>query len=120
MAERSVTPCTPASADLPVFLVERYLASAAALELPASVARLAGLCSASTESRSDQVAAVRYLSSVYLPGEDTCFCLFRAPTIEAVRSLNEAAGFPLDRITRAVLLLPAEMGHTGSHHSVPT
>jgi hypothetical protein len=49
---------------------------------------------------------VQYLHSAYLPAEDTCFCLFRAATAEAVRALNDEASFALDRIAAAVQLYP--------------
>jgi hypothetical protein len=106
----SVSEPTRAGPDLSVFLVERYIGPSAALELPASVARLARRCSTPTETPTGPLDHVQYLSSAYMPGEDTCFCLFRAADAEAIRALNEAAGFPLDRITPAVLLLPDETG----------
>jgi hypothetical protein len=61
---------------------------------------------------------VQYLSSTYMPGEDTCFCLFRAADAEAIRALNEATGFPLDRITPAVLLLPDDTGDASHDDSL--
>jgi len=85
-----------------IFLVERYLPPAAAQELAASVARVARL---STDSGRSGIE-VEYLSSVYLPTEDTCFCLFRAHSPDAVRAVNATAEFALDRITDAVLLYP--------------
>jgi len=78
-----------------IFLVERYLPPAAAQELAASVARVARL---STDSGRSGIE-VEYLSSVYLPTEDTCFCLFRAHSPDAVRAVNATAEFALDRIT---------------------
>lgn len=87
-----------------VFLVERYLPAAAAVNLASSVARAAQLCVLSAESGA--AAKVQYLHSAYLPAEDTCFCLFRAATAEAVRALNEEASFALDRIAVAVQLYP--------------
>jgi hypothetical protein len=87
-----------------VFLVERYLPSSAAENLPASVARAARLCRLSAEDSS--ASEVQYLHSAYLPAEDTCFCVFRAVTAGTVRALNEEAGFALDRITAAILLYP--------------
>lgn len=116
MAARSVNQPRQARPDLSVFLVERYLGPTAALELTASVARLARLArtsSASTGGRPEPDGQVRYLQSMYLPSEDTCFCLFGAPTAEAVLALNEVAGFPLDRITPAVLLLSHELRSAG-------
>jgi Protein of unknown function (DUF4242) len=87
-----------------VFLVERYLPAAAAGNLASSVARAAQLCARSAESGSP--SRVQYLHSVYLPAEDTCFCLFRAATAEAVHALNDEACFALDRIAAAVQLYP--------------
>jgi hypothetical protein len=87
-----------------VFLVERYLPAAAAENLASSVARAAQLCALSAESGS--ASRVRYLHSVYLPAEDTCFCLFRAPTAETVHALNDEASFALDRIAAVIQLYP--------------
>ena len=86
------------------FLVERYLSAAAAKDLSASTARVARLCTDSGETET----AVRYLYSAYLPTEDTCFCLFRAPSAAAVLALNEQAHFALDRVTEAALVVCAQ------------
>jgi hypothetical protein len=82
------------------FLVERYVSAAHAAGLASSTLRLARLC-AETDRTGPRV---RYLYSAYLPAEDTCFCLFQAPSSEAVRALNQRAGFALDRIVEAALL----------------
>jgi hypothetical protein len=79
------------------FLVERYLPTAAVATLAASVARLAAACASSG-------LGVQYLQAAHLRDDDTCFCLFRAPSAEAIRQVNAAADFPFDRITEAVLL----------------
>ena len=86
--------------DSTAFLVERYLPPEAADSLAASVARVALLCADVSHSG----LGVQYLHSAYLPTEDTCFCLFRAPDIDAVRAINREGDFALDRITNAVLL----------------
>ena len=91
----------------PVFLVERYLPPAAARNLADSVSRTAQLCELSAHPGAD--SHVQYLSSVYLPTEDTCFCLFRATTAGAVCGVNDQGGFALDRITAAVLLYPTHL-----------
>jgi hypothetical protein len=83
------------------FLVERYMSSDKAADLPVSARRLARLCAGGTDS----ATGVRYLYSAYLPSEDTCFCLFGAASAAAVRAVNHQADFALDRITSAVLLL---------------
>jgi hypothetical protein len=85
------------------YLVERYLPQSAAESLPASVARVAWLCA----DTSRPGPRVQYLQSAYLPNEDCCFCLFRATSSDAVRDVNRAAGFALDRITDALMLHPS-------------
>jgi Protein of unknown function (DUF4242) len=89
-------------ADVPdsTFLVERYLPTAAISGLAASVARVAIACDQSRDGH----AQVRYLQSTYLPAEDTCFCLFQADSSDAVRAVNAAGQFALDRITAAVVM----------------
>src|ERR1700729_2574417 len=98
----------PPNGPSPVFLVERYLPAAAAGNLADSVGRTAQRCTLAAESRSGE--GVRYLYSAYMPAEDTCFCLFQGATADAVRALNEEAGFALDRITAADLLYPSSPG----------
>jgi hypothetical protein len=82
------------------FLVERYLPAAAVEGLADSVARVSRACNESGAGP----AEVRYLQSTYVPAEDTCFCLFRATSPDAVRAVNDAAHFALDRITDALVL----------------
>jgi hypothetical protein len=98
------TPSADVRGSSPVYLVERYLTPAAAQDLPAAVARTARLAALSAGTVPGREA--QYLLSAYLPAEDTCFCLFRAATAQAVRALNDQASFALDRITAAVLLYP--------------
>jgi hypothetical protein len=95
-----------------VFLVERYLTAAAAQGLPAAIARTARLAALTAVSAPGREA--QYVLSAYLPAEDTCFCLFRAATEEAVRALNDEASFALDRINAAVLLYPPADRLTGN------
>jgi hypothetical protein len=82
------------------FLVERYLPASAVETLATSVAHVARLCAGQTGG-----TGVRYLQSIYVPAEDTCFCLFQARSSDAVHAVNEAGHFALDRITEAVLLI---------------
>jgi Protein of unknown function (DUF4242) len=87
--------------DATGFLVERYLTTSDVDGLADSIARVVALCAGGSE--------VRYLHSAYLPTEDTCFCLFLAPSSDAVHAVNRAANFALDRITNAVVLFGAEL-----------
>jgi hypothetical protein len=86
------------------FLVERYIPPSEVNALAASVARVARLC----EDLSPEGHRVEYLHSVYLPTEDTCFCLFLAPSPDPVRVVNDLADFALDRLTDAVLLFAGQ------------
>jgi len=86
------------------FLVERYIPPSEVEVLAASVGRVARLCADSSRDAN----AVEYLHSVYLPTEDTCFCLFLAPSPDLVRVVNDEADFALDRLTAAVLLFAGQ------------
>jgi Protein of unknown function (DUF4242) len=99
------------------FLVERYVPPSAADSLARAIPLAARLCTLGAES--GPAHRVQYLLSAYLPAEDTCFCVFRAATADAVRALNHEADLPVDRITAAILLYPtsplsdlAESRHT--------
>ena len=49
---------------------------------------------------------VRYIRSVFVPGESRCMCLFEAANPELVREVNEAAQIPFTRIKEALDLTP--------------
>ena len=91
------------SADL-AYLVERYLSPTDSAELESAVLRLTRACQATL----DTATPVHYLHSTLVPAEDTCFCLFRAASSDAVRAVNLAAGFGFDRISDARVILPAD------------
>ncbi len=86
------------------FLVERYLPATASGSLAESVSRVARICA----DQDPDAGAVRYVQSMYLPDEDICFCVFLAPSSDAVRAVNDAGHFRLDRVTKAVLMITTE------------
>ena len=49
---------------------------------------------------------VRYLRSVFIPGEARCMCLFEAEEEAAVVAVNEVAWLPFTRIVEALDLTP--------------
>ena len=49
---------------------------------------------------------VRYLRSVFIPGEARCMCLFEADDEAAVAAVNEEARLPFSRIVEALDLTP--------------
>jgi hypothetical protein len=107
---RSPKPDGSASA----FLVERYLPVSAVDDLATSVAGIARICAGQGGG-----TAVRYLQSMYLPAEDTCFCVFQASSSDAVRAVNDAGHFPFDRITEAVLMITSEPGAASAASTAP-
>lgn len=49
---------------------------------------------------------VKYIRSMFVPGESRCMCLFEAPNSENVREANERAQVPFTRIVPAMDLTP--------------
>ena len=49
---------------------------------------------------------VRYLRSMFIPGEARCMCLFEAEDEAAVVAVNEVAWLPFTRIVEALDLTP--------------
>jgi hypothetical protein len=77
---------------MPVFMVDR--------DLPGiSMNDLAGAQQAAIAASTDDV---RYLRSVWVPGDSHCMCLFEAPDADRVTALNDAAGLPYRRVVEAL------------------
>lgn len=49
---------------------------------------------------------VRYIRSIFVPGDSRCMCLFESDDPDLVRELNEVAGVPYSRIVEAMDLTP--------------
>jgi hypothetical protein len=49
---------------------------------------------------------VRYLRSMYVPGEAHCMCLFEAGDMGTVEAVNREAGIPFTRVVEALDLAP--------------
>ncbi|HSJ14067.1 MAG TPA: DUF4242 domain-containing protein [Longimicrobiales bacterium] len=49
---------------------------------------------------------VRYIRSMYVPGDDRCMCLFEAESADSVRAVNDQAGIPYTRVVEAHDLTP--------------
>lgn len=79
-------------------------------ELPGiTMEELAGAQKAAFETGRTMTAAgkdVRYIRSMFVPGESRCMCLFEAPDAQHVRELNDSAGIPYTRIVEAYDLTP--------------
>lgn len=49
---------------------------------------------------------VRYIRSIFVPGESKCMCMFEAANPEIVKELNEEAQIPFTEIKEALDLTP--------------
>ncbi|MCT8160099.1 DUF4242 domain-containing protein [Pseudoruegeria sp. SHC-113] len=83
-------------------MVERNLAGISMDDLAG--AQKAAIAQAQTMS--EQGDAIRYIRSTFAPEDGRCMCLFDAESAEQVRSLNDVAGLPYDRVVAAMDLTP--------------
>ncbi len=82
------------------YVVERYLPGITPEQLTAA----AGSAKQATAAMTQEGTPVRYLRSTFIPGEEKCFCLFEGPSADAVKTANERAQIPYDRIVEAMHL----------------
>ena len=78
-----------------LFLVERYVPASDLDQLATAVHRVAHRCEEHRRTGVD----VAYVHSIYVPAEDTCFCVFRAPSTDDVREVNDVEAFGIDRVS---------------------
>jgi hypothetical protein len=81
-----------------MFVVERYLPAASPEELAAEVDR----DRRAAEGMRAAGIPVRHLATIHVPSDESCFCLFDAPSAAAVREAQERAGIGFERIVEAV------------------
>jgi hypothetical protein len=87
---------------MPVFLVERDLPGITMEELASAQKRAIQIGKELTAEGRE----VRYIRSMFVPGESKCMCLFEAPSPDNVREANERAQIPFTRIVIAEDLTP--------------
>jgi hypothetical protein len=87
---------------MPEFLAETYTPR----EGPGGAAARAGDIARAAGQVSQPGAPVRFLGAVIVPGEETGFWLYQAPTAATVREAMARAGLRPERITPAVTLPP--------------
>lgn len=96
---------------MPHFMVERYLPGMAAEAISAAAGR-----AGREAERSEVGKGVRYLNCVFVPSEESVFCLFEGPSAEAVTEINKRASFPFDRIVEVVTLPLARIASMAGRH----
>ena len=80
------------------YLVELYVSRADAAELH----RLVASARLAAEQLTSEGTAVQYLSSLFVPEDETCFFVYEADTADAVRDAATRAALPFERIAAAV------------------
>ncbi len=80
------------------FLLEFYVARSdgVAVERGEKRARIAA------EGLMNEGTPIHFLRSIFVPEDETCFYLYEAETVEAVREAARRAGLTFDRVTEAV------------------
>ncbi len=85
-----------------VYMVERDLKGISMVDLAG--AQKAAIATA--ESMRGTGQQISYLRSTFAPEDGRCMCLFEAESEEQVKSLNDSAGLPYDRVVPALDLNP--------------
>lgn len=85
-----------------IYLTERYLPGMTLVGLE----RLQQAARHSSLHFTASGKPVRYLRSLWLPGDEQMFCLFQATDPTHVRDVNEAAGLPFTRIVEVLEWTP--------------
>ena len=80
------------------FLVERYWPGVTPETLEEAVTRL----KEATAEMTGEGMPVRYLGSIYVPGDEVVFCLFSGQSAEIVTRANERAGVQFDRVVESI------------------
>lgn len=91
---------------MPKYMVERFLPQITNEQLVAAAAR----AKSTTAQMTEEGTPIRYLRSIFIPGEEKCFCLFDAPSAELVEEANERAQIPFDRVVEALHISSEELG----------
>jgi Nickel responsive protein SCO4226-like len=83
---------------MPEYLLELYVARADALAVEQDAARVRR----AAEEYSREGTPVRYLRSIFVPDDETCFLIFEAPSAEAVREVARRASVSFEHVAAAI------------------
>ena len=92
------------------YLVEGYLRRPGSDELPRAAARARAAANELTRAGTP----VSYLGAIFIPGDETCFHLYEAPSAEAARTASARAGIGFERIVDAVQVAAEAIDPGGS------
>ena len=80
------------------YLLELYISRGD----PATVANAAERARAAAGEVSAKGSSVRYVRAIFVPEDETCFFLWEACSVEAVREAAARAGLGSERVTEAL------------------
>ncbi len=84
------------------YLVERYLPGMSEAEVRRGIDRVRALCAELLATGTE----IRYVGSIFLPLEESCFCRFDSERAETVADVNREAQLAFARITAGVAIRP--------------
>ncbi|PKB81750.1 MAG: DUF4242 domain-containing protein [Chloroflexi bacterium] len=90
---------------MPQYVVERHLPNFTG-EMVAAAAKRA---KQTTLAMTREGTPVRYMRSIFIPGEDKCYCLFEGESADTVRQANERAELPVKSISEAWSITTVEI-----------
>ncbi len=83
---------------MPEYLVETYISRADG----GAVRRGAENACRAAEDLSREGTRIRYVQSIFVPDEETCFFIYEAASADDVREAATRAALPFERVTEAV------------------
>ena len=85
---------------MPLFVAERFLPDITLEQVTAFQQSLIKM----TDYFNSKGKSIRYIRTLFIPGEFRCICTFEATTAKIIQEVNEAAQFPFLRIVPTVEL----------------
>lgn len=76
---------------------------------PDALAAAAGRAKQTAAEMTAEGTPVQYLRSTFIPGEETCTCLFEASSAADVEAANQRAAIPYERVVEAMHLAAADV-----------
>jgi hypothetical protein len=70
-----------------------------------------------SEELTREGTAVRFVRSVFVPEDETCFCLYEAGSVDVVREAARRAALAFDRVAAAVRDSGEPVGRSSNEHA---
>ena len=90
---------------MPQYVVERHFPNFTGEQIAAA----AKSAKESSSEMTREGTPVRYLRSIFIPGEDKCFCLFEGENADSVLEANRRAELPVQKISEALSITTEEI-----------